>query len=136
MDRNAYFEQDARLSWLSEEALEILNACFDARAELIPAGESRESAGCIGYLLRGSGMLRRGDIEEPAAAGTLFGVVRGGERGHLPAAETLTAAEPCAVFWIACDVLDFACHRSCWFHTCLMLVFEELLKERQKKDAV
>ena len=45
-------------SWLPEEGLETLGACFDLTEERIPAGESRDSEGRIGCLLSGRGRLR------------------------------------------------------------------------------
>lgn len=78
-------------SWISEEGVEMFSNCFDLEVEQIPAGESRESRGRIGYLLSGAtaaagrhlaagdtagvtlekdGTLRWGEIH-PSGGGTL-----------------------------------------------------------------
>ena len=134
MKLREYLEQDANFSFLTEEALEILGSCFTLRLEEIPAGEARESGECIGYLLQGQGTRAQASAAEKVQTGSLVGIAPGGARGHHPASAKLTAEADCVVLWLPYDVLEFACHRSCWFHTRLMLVVEDLLEK--EKDAV
>jgi len=135
MELKEYLKQDVNFPFLSEEALEILGACFEIRLEEIPAGEIRKAGECIGYLLRGQGMRAQDTAVAKVQTGSLIGIAPGGgSRGHHPVSAVLTAETDCAVLWIPYDVLEFACHRSCWFHTRLMLAVEELLEK--EKDAV
>lgn len=134
MELKEYLEQDANFSFLTDETLEILCACFAVQLEEIPSGETRESGECIGYLLRGQGTRVQESAVAKVQAGRLIGIAPGGARGHHPVSAKLTAETDCTVLWLPYDVLEFACHRSCWFHTRLMLVVEELLKK--EKDAV
>ena len=64
---------DPRLSWMPMEAFETLGACFHLCAQALAAGETVETAGRIGYLLRGSGVvdelqLLLGSVAEGVAA--------------------------------------------------------------------
>lgn len=120
MELRELIEQDGNFSWLPEDAFEILEGCFDLREERIPAGESREAAGSIGYLLRGNG--RVDGVQ--SGPGTLLGL--GKDRKRMDA--VLTAETDCRVFWLDYEVMDGACYRACWFHARLMEELEKLAK--------
>lgn len=113
---------DPHLGWLPEDAFEVLPACFQIRAQRLPAGEAADTAGRIGYLLRGSAACG-GRVLSP---GTLAGVRRGGDGRPAPAAERLTAREDCVILWLEFQVLRSVCYRACWFHVRLLQVLDSL----------
>lgn len=128
MELREYLERDTNFSFLTQESLEILGSCFEIRLEEIPAGERRESAGRIGYLLQGQGTREQESAASQVKSGSLIGIAPGGPRGHHSVSAKLTAETDCVLLWLPYDVMEFACHRSCWFHTRLMLTLETLLK--------
>ena len=112
MDEWQLIAQDAHFSWMQGEALETLRNCFDPKTEEIPAGESGESGGRLGYLLEGCAMLNG----EKLSAGSLVGICAGGSRGYARSDDRITAVSACKVLWFPWDALEFACYRGCWFH--------------------
>ena len=67
------------------------------------------------------------------AAGALLGTALGGPRGHRQSRTVFTAEEVCTVWWLSYDVMEFACHRSCWFHTKLMMTIQDMLEKEKEK---
>ena len=125
--------QDSRLSWIPAEGLEILDSCFGLELEVLESGESRGSAGRIGYLLQGEAAIQTDCGTEQTSNGTLVGIRLGGVRGVQQERSVLTALTSCKVLWIPYDVMEFACHRNCWFHTRLMMEIRQMLEERAEK---
>ena len=123
MEWRELVRQDPHFSWLPEEAFRILDACFDMHGETVPAGETRETGGRIGYLLRGSGTLN-GTAAEP---GTLFGARRTDREEKEMAPAALTVATDCDVLWFQFDVVNIVCYQACWFHARLVQELERLM---------
>ena len=121
-------------SWLPEEGLETLGACFDLTEEHIPAGASRDSEGRIGCLLSGRGRLRTEDGETDLSSVSLLGiaVTERGERRPVPA--VLTAEEDCTVLWFRFEMVRMVCYAACWFHVRFLKEIDRLLEE-QKPNA-
>lgn len=117
-------------SWLPEEGLETLGACFDLTEERIPAGETRDSAGRIGCLLSGSGTLRTAAGETSVSSVSLLGirVTDRGERRPMDAA--LTAAEDCTVLWFSFELVRMVCYAACWFHVRFLREIDRLLEQQ------
>ena len=115
-------------SWISAEGVEMFSNCFDLEVERIPAGESRESRGRIGYLLSGKAEAGRDLAADDAAGVTLE------EDGTLHWEDfTLRAEEPCVVIWMNGEILTSVCYRACWFHGRLILEMRRLLSERREQ---
>ena len=115
-------------SWLPEEGLETLGACFDLTEEHIAAGETRESAGRIGCLLSGSGRLRTEDGETAIFSVSLLGI-RVTDRGErCPMAASLTAEEDCTVLWFSFELVRMVCYAACWFHVRFLQEIDRLLE--------
>ena len=123
--------QDARLSWLPPEGLEILSSCFTVETETIESGEVRVTAGRIGYLLDGEASWQAVCGTECVQAGDLIGIQKGGRRGYQISPGVLTGLTCCRILWFPYDVMEFACHRNCWFHTRLILEIRRILEENQ-----
>lgn len=116
-------------SWISEEGVEMFSNCFDLEAERIPAGESRESRGRIGYLLSGKATAAGLDLAADDAAGVTLE-----EDGTFRRQEfTLRAVEPCAVAWMNGEILTSVCYRACWFHGRLLQEMTRLLSARREQ---
>ena len=98
--------------WLPPEGGRYFDACFNMDAETVPAGQHRQSAGRVGYLISGRARVN-GD---PAGEGTFFGV-----KGDRSAEEAdLWAVTECKVLWLDGDVLRHVCYAACWFHARLI----------------
>lgn len=123
-------EQDRRLFWMPAEGLEVLGSCFELCVEKLEIGETRGSAGRIGYLLQGEAGIQtdRGTIQVSDSG--LLGIRLGGPRGYERESGVITAWSECKVLWMPYDVMEFACHRNCWFHTRLILTIRQMLEER------
>ena len=107
----------------------MFSNCFDLEAERIPAGESRESRGRIGYLLSGKATAAGLDLAAEDAAGVTLE-----EDGTFRRQEfTLRAVEPCAVAWMNGEILTSVCYRACWFHGRLLQEMTRLLSARQEQ---
>lgn len=116
-------------SWISEEGVEMFSNCFDLEVERIPAGESRESRGRIGYLLSGKATAAGRDLAADDAAGVTLE-----EDGTFRRQEfTLRAVEPCAVAWMNGEILTSVCYRACWFHGRLLQEMTRLLSVRREQ---
>lgn len=114
---------DPRLSWMPMEAFETLGACFHLCAQALAAGETVETAGRIGYLLRGSGVVD-GTVRP---SGTLFGVKREEYGRKISAPASLVAREPSIVLWMDFDAVRSVCYGACWFHVRLLREMDALL---------
>lgn len=128
MDLEELLARDEHFFWMSAEGLTFLNACFGLELEQLQSGDTRGNAGRIGYLLQGEASLQTDNGASVASSGGLLGICSGGDRGHQPCRGALTALTPCDVLWIPYEVMEFACHRNCWFHTRLILEIRKLLE--------
>jgi hypothetical protein len=124
-------KQDARLFWLPPEGLEILSRCFELETEVLESSEVRVTAGRIGYLLEGEASWQADCGAERVQAGNVIGIRLGGSRGYQTSPGVLTAIACCKILWFPYDVMEFACHRNCWFHTRLILEMRRILEENQ-----
>lgn len=112
-------------SWLPEEGLETLGACFDLTVEQLRPGESRASAGRGGCLLRGRGKCNGGILRQ----GGLLGI-RVTERGEKRAEDVrFTAEEDCTILWFNFQLLQMVCYAACWFHVRFLKEIEVLLNQ-------
>ena len=130
MSQKTLWSDSEAFSWLPEEGLETLGACFDLTEEHIPAGETRNSAGRIGCLLSGRGRLRTEDGETDLSSVSLLGiaVTERGERRPVPA--VLTAEEECTVLWFRFEMVRMVCYAACWFHVRFLKEIDRLLEEK------
>lgn len=127
MDWQQLIAQDPRFSWMQGDAYETLNNCFEPQIQCLLPGETSESAGRFGYLMRGSGTLHRAEGKAYIAAGELAGIRTGGAQGYQPSADVLEAETECQVLWFPYEALEFACYRGCWFHARLMREVRDIL---------
>ncbi len=123
-------EQDQRLFWMPAEGLELLGSCFELSVETLESGDTRGSAGRIGYLLQGEASIQTDQGTEQVSGSGLVGIRLGGPRGCRKDSGAITALSACEVLWMPYDVMEFACHRNCWFHTRLMLEIRQMLEEK------
>ena len=123
-------EQDSRLFWMPAEGLDMLDSCFGVEVESLESGDVRGSAGRIGYLLRGEASIQTDSGAEIVSGSGLVGICLGGPQGYQRDRGVLTALSACEVLWMPYDIMEFACHRNCWFHTRLMLEIRRMLEER------
>lgn len=133
MELHEWLSADGNFSWLTEDAIEILGSCFTLQLQRLQPGEVCESRERLGYLLQGSGKAETDRGTKTAAAGALLGTALGGPRGHRQSRTVFTAEEVCTVWWLSYDVMEFACHRSCWFHTKLMMTIQDMLEKEKEK---
>ena len=63
-----------------------------------------------------------------------MGIRLGGPRGYERDSGVITALSACEVLWMPYDVMEFACHRNCWFHTRLMLTIRQMLEEQAARS--
>ena len=117
-------------SWLPEEGLETLGACFDLTEERIPAGESRDSEGRIGCLLSGRGRLRTESGETAISSVSLLGITVTDRGERRPVAAELTAEEDCTVLWFSFEMVRMVCYAACWFHVRFLKEIDRLLEEQ------
>ena len=127
MELKELIARDEHFCWMEGDAFETLSNCFDVEAERLGTGETCESAGRFGYLLRGGGSVRMENNASEIEAGALLGVVPGGARGYLWGNAEFTAASDSVVLWFQRDALEFACYRGCWFHARLIREIQTLL---------
>ena len=123
-------EQDKRLFWMPAEGLDVLNSCFGLEVETLESGETRGSAGRIGYLLQGEASIQTDRGTERFSGSGLVGICLGGAQGYQQDRGVITALSTCEVLWMPYDVMAFACHRNCWFHTRLILTIRQMLEEQ------
>lgn len=130
MSQKTLWSDSEAFSWLPEEGLETLGACFDLTEEHIPAGETRNSEGRIGCLLSGRGRLRTESGETDLFSVSLLGitVTDHGERRPVPA--VLTAEEECTVLWFRFEMVRMVCYAACWFHVRFLKEIDRLLEEK------
>ena len=117
-------------SWLPEEGLETLGACFDLTEERILAGETRSSDGRIGCLLSGRGRLRPKRGETALASVSLLGITVTDRGERCPVAAALTAEEDCTVLWFRFEMVRMVCYAACWFHVRFLKEIDRLLEEQ------
>ena len=117
-------------SWLPEEVLETLGACFDLTEERILAGETRSSDGRIGCLLSGRGRLRTKRGETALASVSLLGITVTDRGERCPVAAALTAEEDCTVLWFRFEMVRMVCYAACWFHVRFLKEIDRLLEEQ------
>lgn len=117
-------------SWLPEEGLETLGACFDLTEERIPAGEIRNSGGRIGCLLSGRGRLRTESGETRLSSVSLLGITVMDRGERRPVATQLTAEEDCTVLWFNFEMVRMVCYAACWFHVRFLKEIDRLLEEK------
>ena len=117
-------------SWLPEEGLETLGACFDLTEERIPAGETRNSRGRIGCLLSGRGRLRAENGETVLSSVSLLGITVTDRGERRPVAAELTAEEDCTVLWFSFEMVRMVCYAACWFHVRFLKEIDRLLEEK------
>ena len=117
-------------SWLPEEGLETLGACFDLTEERIPAGETRNSRGRIGGLLSGRGRLRAENGETVLSSVSLLGITVTDRGERRPVAAELTAEEDCTVLWFSFEMVRMVCYAACWFHVRFLKEIDRLLEEK------
>lgn len=120
-------------SWLPEEGLETLGACFDLTEERIPAGETRSSGGRIGCLLSGRGRLRTESGETDLYSVSLLGIAVTDRGERRPVAAELTAEEDCTVLWFNFEMVRMVCYAACWFHVRFLQEIDRLLEETVSK---
>lgn len=123
MEQHERWNRNEIFSWLPEDGLETLGACFDLTVEQLKAGETRDSAGRVAYLLRGKVRTDKKEITE----GNLLGiaVTERGEKRSI--AVTLEAVEDCDVLWFNFELLRMVCYAACWFHVRFLKEIERLL---------
>ena len=126
-------ERNSHLAWMPAEGLEILDSCFGLEMETLGAGQIRGSAGHVGYLLLGEASIQTDDGAELVSGSGLVGIRLGGPRGYQRDRGIITALTDCQVLWMPYDVMEFACHRNCWFHTRLMLEIRKMLEEQAER---
>ena len=119
MEQLKALKADSNFSWLPEEAMEILEGCFNLTWETIQSGETRESAGRIGYLLHGTAV--------GVDTGTLLGIYRGEDGAKRPVSVVLRAITDCTVLWFDFDLVRSVCYRACWFHVRLLREIDRML---------
>lgn len=119
---------------MSAEGLAVLGSCFELNVETLESGETRGSAGRIGYLLQGEAGIQTDRGTEQVSGNGLVGIRLGGPRGCERDSGVITALSACEVLWMPYDVMEFACHRSCWFHTRLMLTIRQMLEEQAARS--
>ena len=117
-------------SWLPEEGLETLGACFDLTEERIPAGETRNSRGRIGCLLSGRVRLRAENGETVLSSVSLLGITVTDRGERRPVAAELTAEEDCTVLWFRFEMVRMVCYAACWFHVRFLQEIDRLLEEQ------
>ena len=127
-------EQDKRLFWMPAEGLDVLNSCFGLEVETLEGGDTRGSAGRIGYLLQGEASIQTDRGAEQVSGSGLVGIRLGGPRDCQRDSGVITALSECKVLWMPYDVMEFACHRNCWFHTRLMLTIRQMLEEQDARS--
>ena len=120
-------------SWLPEEGLETLGACFDLTEERIPVGETRNSGGRIGCLLSGRGRLRTESGETDLYSVSLLGIAVTDRGERRPVAAELTAEEDCTVLWFNFEMVRMVCYAACWFHVRFLQEIDRLLEETASK---
>ena len=102
-------------SWIPAEAYRTFEACFDMEAEELPAGETRNSSGRIGYLLSGELYLENGRSSR-AGPGEIFGILHAAD-GHARMEKlALTARRTSVVIWMNQEIMTSVCYFDCWFH--------------------
>ena len=131
MSQRALWSGSEAFSWLPEEGLETLGACFDLTEEHIPAGESRDSEGRIGCLLSGRGRLRAENGETVLTSVSLLGITVTERGERRPVAVELTAEEDCTVLWFRFEMVRMVCYAACWFHVRFLKEIDRLLEEQK-----
>ena len=99
---------DPRLSFLPPECEEVFSGCFDMRLLELAPGARFDTAGCVAYLLEGSGEIGAWDTD----SGVFFGVSADGR----PQRQTFTTHTSCLLLLWNDDVITRVCYRACWFH--------------------
>ena len=128
MEQQDLWDHNEIFSWLPDEGLETLGACFNQTVEPLKAGETRHSAGRVAYLL--SGKARTDTDKGEVAAGTLLGI-KVTERGEKKSiAVTLEAIEDCDVIWFDFELLRMVCYAACWFHVRFLKEIDRLLEQK------
>lgn len=128
MEQQDLWDHNEIFSWLPDEGLETLGACFNLTVEPLKAGEPRHSAGRVAYLLRGK--ARTDTDKGEVAAGTLLGI-KVTERGEKKSiAVTLEAIEDCDVIWFDFELLRMVCYAACWFHVRFLKEINRLLEQK------
>ncbi|MBR1690280.1 MAG: hypothetical protein IJ713_05845 [Oscillibacter sp.] len=120
-------DKTAPLSWLSGEAREIFNSCFDWEEETLPAGERRETAGRIGWLLSGTARFCSPVGERRVPEDGIFGVRRNAAGDREAESGTVTAETECTVAWFRYELTRYVCYRACWFHARMLRELESRL---------
>lgn len=128
MEQQDLWDHHEIFSWLPDEGLETLGACFNLTVEPLKEGETRHSAGRVAYLLRGK--ARTDTDKGEVAAGTLLGI-KVTERGEKKSiAVTLEAIEDCDVIWFDFELLRMVCYAACWFHVRFLKEINRLLEQK------
>ena len=127
MEQQELWKQNEIFSWLPEEGLETLGACFNLETEHLAQGEVRESGGRVAYLLRGRAQTAAD--KSTVSAGTLLGlaVTARGEKKSVPF--SLEAVEDCDVLWFDFELLRMVCYAACWFHVRFLKEIDRLLEQ-------
>lgn len=125
MEHHELYSRGEIFSWLPDEGLETLGACFDLTTEHLEKGEPRDSAGRVAYLLRGTVQADQKEV----SAGTLLGiaVTERGEKRSVPV--TLEAVEDSEVLWFDFELLRMVCYAACWFHVRFLKEIDRLLEQ-------
>ena len=126
MDPQDLRTQHEAFSWLPDEGLETLGACFHLETEHLEPGDKRDSRGRVAWLLQGRARTADGSI---ISADTLLGlsVTDRGEKKCAPF--SLEAAEPCDVLWFDFELLRMVCYAACWFHVRFLKEIDRLLEK-------
>ena len=125
MEQHEPWNRDNVFSWLPEDGLETLGACFDLTTEYLKKGEIRIGTNRVAYLLRGTILTNQKEIP----AGTLLGiaVTERGEKRSVPV--TLEALEDSELLWFDFELLRTVCYAACWFHVRFLKEIDRLLEQ-------
>ena len=126
MEQQDLRKQHKAFSWLPDDGLETLGACFNLETEHLYPGDMRDSCGRVACLLQGR--ARTAD-SVPVFAGTLLGlsVTERDEKRCVPF--SLEAAEPCDILWFDFELLRMVCYAACWFHVRFLKEIDRLLEK-------
>ena len=118
-------------SWLPEEGFKTFASCFDMEAEVLPAGEVRDSHGRIGYLIAGE-LSQEGALSGRIRPEEVFGILHAADGRAQMAEVHLTALRPSPIIWMNKEIMTSVCYFDCWFHGRFITEMQRLLAAKQR----